>query len=66
LAIQWVATPRALAIQWIATPRGRDRCGHPQRFWWRPSMKSFHVVKPKKSIPTMTRILHKWVIWTIH
>lgn len=66
LAIQWVATPRALAIQWIATPRGRDRCGHPQRFWWRPSMKSFHVVKPKKSIPTMTRKLHKWVIWTIH
>lgn len=51
LAIQWVATPRALAIQWIATPRGRDRCGHPQRFWWRPSMKSFHVVKPKKKHP---------------
>ena len=52
LAIQWVATPRGrdMAIQWIATPRGRDRCGHPQRFWWRPSMKSFHV-KPKKKHP---------------
>ena len=66
----WQLLRGPLAIQRIATPRaGRDRCGHPQRFWWRPSMKSFHVVKPKRKAsplwPENCINGYKWVIWTI-